>query len=280
MGLAAAAHRRWSPSWSRSPCCPPCSASPATGCSPALGARQLPPPTREADRSRLNDGVRWAAPGRELRVPVDPGGVVLGSARSRCPPPTCTSPSPSDSTAAVRHHPAPGLRPGRRGLRPRLQRPAPHGRRTATTRRRPTDGASPTQVAAWAATQDVVAVDAQVGPAPTGGTARWSRVIPAAGPDGRRPPRTCVRDLRDGSRADRARRPAPTSASPALTAIGIDVSDRLSGALPIYLAGRRRAGVPAADDRLPLDAGAAQGHRWASCSRSLATFGATVAVFQ
>ena len=105
------------------------------------GARrpQAVRPGRRRSRSTPNMGTRWASFVVRRPVAVLLLGVVGLGAIGRPGRPAGTGPA-RRRLAAHLHHPAPGLRPAVRGLRPRLQRPADGRRRrarTATTPRRP-----------------------------------------------------------------------------------------------------------------------------------------------
>lgn len=88
-------------------------------------------------------------------------------------------------------------------------------------------------VARWANNQAGVA-HAQIAGTNADGTGAQILVTPTTGPD-EQATETLLRDLRDGQAGIEARTGSTTGIT-GLTAITTDVSDRLSGALPIYLA--------------------------------------------
>ncbi len=126
-------------------------------------------------------------------------------------------------------HPAPGVRPARRGLRPRVQRPAhgrrrrhrrgrPAGRRRGHRRRRPHPAGG----------------RAGLPPAfnPAGDTAVLT-VVPNSGP-AEASTKELVGALRD-LRPDLTATTGSELSVTGNTALGIDISDKLTGALPVFL---------------------------------------------
>ena len=108
-----------------------CSASPAR-----RSRRQARPATPRRDRAQARP---WARAGR-ASSPRRPVAVLLpavvGLGVIAVPAPRPAAGLPDDGMAAAGHHPAQGVRPAVRGLRPRLQRPA-DGRRRRRGQRRP-----------------------------------------------------------------------------------------------------------------------------------------------
>ena len=194
----------------------------------------LPPRGATRDGRILNNGVRWARlVGRApvavvLLVVVGLGALALPLQSA------CTWPS----------RPTAPRRPTPPSARPPTWSPTPSARAarrrcwsssTAGTCRPPTGAAAYGDVAAWAAGQDGV-VNAQV--VAHQNERRHRR--PGAWSPRRRarttpPPRTCSLDLRDGQ-AGIEEETGTTTGVTGLTAITTDVSERLSDALPIYLA--------------------------------------------
>ena len=206
---------------------------------------------------------------RDAGLPLEPVHPAPPVASRRSPAPSCCS-----SLATPRARPAPrllrrgqlrrghhhpqGLRPAGRGLRPRLQRPA-HARRRAARRapprptlqrghrrrrRRPGRGRSP---------RPAIPNNRE---APT--AALW-RVVPTTAPQDE----ATTALGRPAARQTCCPRPtAGTGLDVAVTgavAIQVDFSDYLADRLPLFFGAVLGAVVPAADDRLPLGAGAAQG---------------------
>ena len=196
------------------------------GCSPASCADRVAAGDRPPAEDRSGFGFRWAHWSPSCAIPVILVGLLgLGPARA-------ARPGHAAGAAGRQHraggHPGPGQQrtdPG--GLRPGLHRPARGGRhrrlaaghpgrRTAGDRADPEDRRG-----------------ARGGPA----AARPDRPDRAARGDPEdRPDRRGHRDA--GARHPPRRSPASTNADVLLTgvtAIGIDVSEKLSDALPVYL---------------------------------------------
>ena len=232
--------------------------------SKAFGGR-LPPLRAEAGRGR--PGPQQRRPLGPLRRQAPGRARAPGRRRPRRPRDPAQGPAPGvpDRQHRVdRHHAAQGVRPDVRGVRPGPRGPAARrGRRPRHRRRRRPRrgvpggrrlGGRPGRRRQRAGRRHQRRYDEE-GKVTTPATGALVQITPCSGP----------RRHRDrGPAHGPARRPGRIQASTGTdigitgqTAIETDVSERLSGALPIYLADRDRAGVHPADDRLPLDPGAA-----------------------
>ena len=197
---------------------------------PVLRAGSAPGAARRRDageRLRRSAGRGWSpgcrragADGRGARPrrARDPGRRTCGSALPDAAPP------PPDTTAAR------GVRPDRRGLRPGLQRPPGRCRRRRDSPAGHAAAAGEVGRGASRAPRTWSAVTPAAAQRRTATTALVA-VIPKTGPTDEAT-EDLVHDIRDQVAHDRA---APRSRSPAQTAVGIDVSDKLADALPVYL---------------------------------------------
>ena len=188
-------------------------------------------PKRDADGLVLNNGVRWARTIARAPVAVVVV-VVIGLGALALPLQSLHLAFPSDSTASVETTQrqasdlvADAFGPGRDA--PMLAvvdaRDVPEADR----------GAAFGEVAAWAAGQDDVA-HAQVVGTNEQGTGATVLITPATGPED-----TATEDLLTTLRAEQAEieeSTGTTTGVTGLTAITTDVSERLSSALPVYLA--------------------------------------------
>jgi len=188
-------------------------------------------PKREANGRIINNGVRWARVVSRKPVAVVIVVVVALSALA-IPLKGLHLAFPSDSTAptdtTVRKASdmmADAFGPGREG--PLLV--VVDGREVAEADR----GAAYDEVAAWAAGQDGVS-NAQVVIQNEAGTGAQVMVTPQYGPDDTRT-EDLLLALRDGQAGIEAETGTTTGVT-GLTAITTDVSERLSDALPVYLA--------------------------------------------
>ncbi|MET0726953.1 MAG: MMPL family transporter [Acidimicrobiales bacterium] len=189
-------------------------------------------PKREADGHVLNNGVRWARfVGRRPMAVVILVVVALGSIA--VPLKDLHLAFPTDSTASsdttqrkASDLMAQAFGPGREG--PLLV--VVDGRGLAAAEERP---AAFAEAAAWAGDQDGV-TNAQIVAMNADGTGAQILVTPAFGPDETETEDLLV-DLRAGQ-SDIEEQTGTTTGVTGLTAITTDVSERLSGALPIYLA--------------------------------------------
>ena len=188
-------------------------------------------PAREADGKILNNGVRWARLVGRAPVAVVVL-VVVGLGALALPMTNLHLAFPSDSTAAAdttqrkaSDLSAAAFGPGRDA--PLLL--VVDGRDLAEGERQ---GAYD-EVTAWAAAQDGV-VNAQVVVQNEDGTGAQILVTPATGADDTAT-EDLLTDLRDGQ-AGMEEETGTTIGVTGLTAITTDVSERLSGALPLYLA--------------------------------------------
>ena len=188
-------------------------------------------PAREADGKVLNNGVRWARLVGRAPVAVVVL-VVVGLGALALPMTNLHLAFPSDSTAAAdttqrkaSDLSAAAFGPGRDA--PLLL--VVDGRDLAEGERQ---GAYD-DVTAWAASQDGV-VNAQIVVQNEDGTGAQILVTPATGADDTAT-EDLLTDLRDGQ-AGMEEETGTTIGVTGLTAITTDVSERLSGALPLYLA--------------------------------------------
>ncbi len=187
--------------------------------------------TRDADGQLLNNGVRWA---RLLgRKPVAVALlVVVALGALALPIRGLHLALPSDSTAAVdtTQRKASDLISAAFG--PGREAPlvvVVDGRDAAKTDR----GAAYDEVVAWAAAKSDVA-DAQVVGVNKAGTGAQILITPKSGPDAQATV-DLLQDLRDGQ-SSIEQRTSTTVGVTGVTAIQTDVSDRLTSALPTYLA--------------------------------------------
>ena len=188
-------------------------------------------PAREADGSILNNGVRWARlVGRApiavvVLVVVGLGALALPMTNLHLAFPTDSTAAPDTTQRKASDLSAAAFGPGRDA--PLLL--VVDGRDLAEGERQ---GAYD-EVVAWAASQDGV-VNAQLVAQNEAGTGAQILVTPATGADD-----TATEDLltalRDGQ-AGMEEETGTTIGVTGLTAITTDVSERLSGALPLYLA--------------------------------------------
>ncbi len=189
-------------------------------------------PKREADGKVLNNGVRWArlVGRRPLAVVIL---VVVALGTLAVPLKGLHLAFPTDSTASVDTTQrkasdlmADAFGPGREG--PLLV--VVDARGIADPDDRP---AAFADVADWAAGQDGV-VNAQTVAVNEQGTGAQVLVTPEFGPDDSRT-ENLLAQLRSGQ-SEIERQTGTTTGVTGLTAITTDVSERLSGALPVYLA--------------------------------------------
>ncbi len=188
-------------------------------------------PAREADGKIVNNGVRWARLVGRAPVAVVVL-VVVGLGALALPMTNLHLAFPSDSTAAAdttqrkaSDLSAAAFGPGRDA--PLLL--VVDGRDLAEGERQ----SAYDEVTAWAAAQDGV-VNAQVVVQNEDGTGAQILVTPATGADDTAT-EALLTDLRDGQ-AGMEEETGTTIGVTGLTAITTDVSERLSGALPLYLA--------------------------------------------
>ena len=201
----------------------------------------------------LNNGVRWARLVGRAPVAVVVL-VVVGLGAIALPLKSLHLAFPTDSTAVAGHHPAPCLGPGRRCLRRGSRRPAAGRRRRSRRARRPTaprrtatSPRGPPGRTAWSTPRSSRRTSE--------GTGAQVLVTPATGPDD-----TATEDLlTDAARrpgrhrgADRHHHRRHRADRHHHRRLG--AAQRRAADLP---RGRHRAGVPAADARVPLDPGPA-----------------------
>ena len=188
-------------------------------------------PRREPDGHVLNNGVRWArlVGRRPVAIALL---VIVGLGALAVPRKDLHLAFPTDSTASVETTQrrasdlmAEGFGPGREG--PLLVVV------DATDVAEADRSAAIGEVTAWAAGQQDVA-NAQVVAMNEAGTGAQIMVTPSSGPDDTAT-EDLLRDLRDGQDGIEAETGTTTGVT-GLTAITTDVSERLSDALPIYLA--------------------------------------------
>ncbi|MEP7089815.1 MAG: MMPL family transporter [Nocardioidaceae bacterium] len=189
-------------------------------------------PRHDTEGRVLNNGVRWARfVGRKpvavvLLVVVALGALAVPLKDLHLAFPTDSTASPATTQRKASDLMAAAFGPGRegpllvvvdaRGIARAGDRPAAFGR-----------------VASWAAGQAGVS-NAQIVATNRGGTGAQVLVTPSTGPDDTAT-ETLLSDLRTGQ-SDIERRTGTTTGVTGLTAITTDVSERLSGALPVYLA--------------------------------------------
>lgn len=188
-------------------------------------------PRREPDGHLLNNGVRWArlVGRRPVAVVLL---VVVGLGALALPLKDLHLAFPTDSTASVETTQrqasdlmAEAFGPGREG--PLLVVV------DATDVAEADRGSAIGEVTAWAAGQQDVA-NAQVVAMNEAGTGAQIMITPSSGPD-ETETENLLADLRDGQAGIEAETGTTTGVT-GLTAITTDVSERLSDALPIYLA--------------------------------------------
>jgi len=188
-------------------------------------------PRREPDGHILNNGVRWArfVGRRPVAVALL---VVVGLGALAVPLKDLHLAFPTDSTASVDTTQrkasdlmSDGFGPGREG--PLLVVV------DATDVAKADRSAAIDRVTDWAASQQDVA-NAQIVATNEAGTGAQIMVTPSSGPDDT-VTEDLLADLRDGQ-ADIEAETGTTTGVTGLTAITTDVSERLSSALPIYLA--------------------------------------------
>ena len=220
----------------------------STGARSVAGAhrrRATRPPTRRSPAAGLTTS---AAP-----VALHHRRASSASSRSprRCS--TCAPASPTTAWPSTDAHLSPGVRHARRGIRTGLQRSV-HDRRRPRGRRR-CHRVDVESTMRWRRPTGSPSCEPVISPpAPR----RSITAIPTTSPPTRRPKSSSTRSATTSSRRPIGDATGQTYVT-GQTAAFIDISERLARRLPIFIVAVVGAVIPAADARVPVGAGAAQG---------------------